>query len=159
MSKAKILVVEDTGIVAKDISDRLSYMGYKVTGIVATAKDVFEQISDKVDMILDGGRTDIGIESTIISLIGKPRILRPGGLPVEDIEKIIGKVKLQKHSKKIESPGRMKKHYAPGTKMEFITLKTKLPEGKNIGLLAFEKPPANKNQFKIIEILSPDAKL
>ncbi len=125
-----------------------------------TAKDVFNQISDKVDMILDDGSTDIGIESTIISLIGlRPHLLRPGGLPIEEIEKVIGKVELYKHSKKIESPGQMKKHYAPGTKMEFITLKTKLPEGKNLGLLAFNKLPDNKNKFKIIEILSPKGDL
>ncbi len=127
-----------------------------------TAKTVFEQISDKVDMILDDGRSDIGIESTIISVIEEPVILRPGGLEIEKIEKVIGKIKSGKSKGKIEAPGQMKKHYAPDTKMEFFTSGTVLPENKKLGLITFKNLPENKERlesFESIEILSPKGNL
>ncbi len=127
-----------------------------------TAKTVFEQISNKVDMILDDGRSDIGIESTIISVTEEPVILRPGGLAIEEIEKLIGKIKSAKSKGKIEAPGQMKKHYAPNTEMEFFTSETVLPENKNLGLIAFKSLPENKDRFESfesIEILSPKGDL
>ena len=53
-----------------------------------TADHVERMLGDKIDLILDGGKCPIGIESTVLSLIDEePKILRPGGLPVEEIEK------------------------------------------------------------------------
>lgn len=124
-----------------------------------TAKAVFEQLNDKVNIILDDGKTHIGIESTVISVTDEPIILRPGGLAKEKIEKIIGKVKLSRSNDKIKSPGQLKKHYAPKTKMEFITGKTKLSENKNLGLIAFKNPVKNQDKFKKIEILSDEGDL
>ena len=52
-----------------------------------TADDVREEFKKKISFIIDGGKSNIGLESTIIDLVGKPVILRPGGLEVEKIEK------------------------------------------------------------------------
>jgi L-threonylcarbamoyladenylate synthase len=51
------------------------------------AQHVLDDLSGRIDAVLDGGQTDVGVESTIVDLSGtEPRLLRPGGLPVEDIE-------------------------------------------------------------------------
>ncbi len=118
------------------------------------AGDISCQLKKKVGIILNGGETPIGIESTVISVIDKPIILRSGGIPKEEIEKVVGKVEISRYKLKLASPGQMDRHYAPGTKMEFLTCKTKLPENKKIGLIAFEEPVKNKDKFQVIEILS-----
>ncbi len=122
---------------------------------------ILKQLKEKVNIILDDGHTHIGVESTIISVVKKPVILRPGGLSREKIEQIIGKVKTSKVSTKIMSPGQLKKHYSPHTNMEFITNKTHFPLNKKSGLLLFKMPIPEKykGKFKNIEILSPDGDL
>ena len=77
-------------------------------------EDVKDEFGRQIKYILDGGRSKIGIESTIISLLGKPQILRLGGIEVKQINKILGiKLKYNKNSKKIVSPGQEKIHYSP----------------------------------------------
>src|SRR4030043_456807 len=58
-----------------------------------TAEHVQDQLGDQIDFILDGGSCEVGVESTILSFFKKrPMLLRPGGVPLEEIEPIIGKV-------------------------------------------------------------------
>ena len=77
-------------------------------------EDVKDEFGRKIKYILEGGRSKIGIESTIISLLGKPEILRLGGIEVKQINKVLGiKLKYIKSSKKIVSPGQEKIHYSP----------------------------------------------
>ena len=77
-------------------------------------EDVKDEFGRKIKYILEGGRSKIGIESTIISLLGKPKILRLGGVEVKHINKVLGtKLKYNKNSKKILSPGQEKVHYSP----------------------------------------------
>jgi len=78
------------------------------------AEEVAFDLGEGVDLILDGGKTKIGVESTVI-MIERERVflLRPGGLSVEEIEKWVGKVETPPPSDKILSPGTLKKHYAP----------------------------------------------
>src|SRR4030043_2157115 len=58
-----------------------------------TAEHVRDQLGDQIDFILDGGSCEVGVESTIVSFFEKePMLLRPGGVPLEEIEPIIGKV-------------------------------------------------------------------
>ena len=79
------------------------------------ANDVVDEFGDKVKFIIDGGRSEIGLESTIIDLTHKPEILRPGAIIVEKISKILKiKVGISKNSKSIKSPGQLKLHYSPG---------------------------------------------
>ena len=79
------------------------------------AKDVYEEFKTKIKFILDGGKSKIGIESTVIDLTGTPKILRPGIIDKKNIEKVL-KLNLRDNfkTKIIRSPGMMKKHYSPG---------------------------------------------
>ena len=79
------------------------------------AEDVFDEFKKKITLIVDGGRSKIGIESTVIDLTNKPKILRPGIIISSKIEKFL-KLKIKKNSNKskIKSPGMLKKHYSPG---------------------------------------------
>ena len=79
------------------------------------ASDVVEEFKKKIKFIIDGGKSKVGIESTVIDLTKTPIILRPGIIDQESIEKIL-KLKIKKNfnKKKIKSPGMMKKHYSPG---------------------------------------------
>lgn len=76
---------------------------------------VNDQLGDKIDYILDGGACSIGLESTIIGLENNQiTVYRKGGLSIETIEKVVGKVKLLEHSSSNPAaPGMLKSHYAP----------------------------------------------
>ena len=80
-----------------------------------SAKDVFDEFKKKIPLIIDGGVSKIGIESTVIDLTSYPKILRPGRIHQNLIEQTL-KLKLRKYtrSKISRSPGMMKKHYSPG---------------------------------------------
>lgn len=87
-------------------------------------KDIYNELKEKVDIFVDGGRTNIGIESTVLKVDDNNvvNILRPGMISVEDIKKLGLEVKLDKHifedvkeNEKVESPGMKHRHYAPNT--------------------------------------------
>ena len=84
-----------------------------------TAQHVREELDDSIDMILDGGACDVGIESTVLDLSGaNATILRPGGICREEIESIIGPVDVASGvvasaATPIKSPGQHARHYAP----------------------------------------------
>jgi len=88
----------------------------KSTGISpVSSKDVYEEFKTKISLILDGGKCKIGIESTVIDLTNNPKILRPGIIDKNKIEKTLRlKISNNNNHKKIRSPGMMKKHYSPG---------------------------------------------
>jgi len=80
-----------------------------------TAEHVRESLGDRVDLILDGGPCEVGIESTVISLVGaRARILRPGMISQTRIEEVIGPVEVGGGA---ESPGQHPKHYSPRTRL------------------------------------------
>ena len=80
-----------------------------------TKEDVKDEFGERIKFILDGGRSKIGLESTIINLLDKPSILRYGGLQISEIEKILNKKLLIKtNTKKKISPGLFTLHYSPG---------------------------------------------
>ena len=86
--------------------------------------DIKDEFDGKVDLMVDGGKCNIGIESTVVKVIDNiPVILRPGFVTEDDIKKVIGCVKLSdklfskvKENEKVESPGMKYRHYAPKTK-------------------------------------------
>jgi L-threonylcarbamoyladenylate synthase len=127
-----------------------------------TAEHVAEQLGDKIDLIIDGGKCPIGVESTVLDLTNEPTVLRLGGLPIEEIEKVIGKVKVLTLSEKPRSPGQLPRHYSPRTPLKIIKENEELTIQKNVkaGLLAF-KQPKNKYKFlfKEIEVLSESGDL
>ncbi len=79
------------------------------------AEHVMEDLGDKIPLILDGGTTQIGVESTVLDVTcSPPVILRPGGIDREVLERVLGKVLLaQENDGAVRSPGQMKQHYAP----------------------------------------------
>lgn len=85
-----------------------------VSGAVSAtqAVHVAEGLADKVDFILDGGATPLGLESTVIGFDdGKPVLLRPGAIAREEIESVVGP--LAAAGDEIQSPGQLASHYAP----------------------------------------------
>jgi len=119
------------------------------------AKHVEQQIGDKIELIIDGGKCPVGIESTVIDLTTEKNIiLRPGGIPVEEIEKIIGKTEVIKKTNKISSPGQLPFHYSPKTPLKILKDYKEVKKGVKAGLLAFNKEPKEKEKFIKIEVLS-----
>ena len=109
-----------------------------------TAADVREEFKKKISFIIDGGKSNIGIESTIIDLVGKPTILRPGGLEIEKIEKILKlKIKIKLKSKIIRSPGQLAFHYSPGIP---VRVNVSAPK-KNEAFIQFSRKFNKKNYF------------
>lgn len=94
-----------------------------------TAQHVNQQLGDKIPYILDGGECGIGIESTIIGFVDQiPTVYRLGGLAIEDIENVIGKVVLMSHSSSNpKAPGMLKSHYAP-RKPFFLKDRNEMPK-------------------------------
>ncbi|MCB9795228.1 MAG: threonylcarbamoyl-AMP synthase [Alphaproteobacteria bacterium] len=80
-----------------------------------TAQHVADQLGEVLPYILDGGPTEVGVESTIIGFDdGKPTIYRPGGLPIEAIEAVVGPLQVAAPEREgPASPGRLSSHYAP----------------------------------------------
>jgi len=106
-----------------------------------TAADVKDEFGNKIKIILDGGKTKIGLESTIIDLTDKISILRPGGITVEQLEKVLHcKLKLKKLLKNIKSPGQLRFHYSPGIP---VRLNAKYPK-KNEAFLQFSEKTKKK---------------
>ena len=90
--------------------------------------DIFEELSGKVDYIVDGGECEVGLESTVVRVVdGVPTILRPGKISPEDIQKVVGAVKIDEHilkniepDEKVLSPGMKYRHYAPKSQCVLI---------------------------------------
>ena len=80
-----------------------------------SSSDVVDEFSNKINFILDGGISKIGLESTVINLYGRTQILRPGAISQNQISKVLKKkIYILRNTKKIKSPGQLKKHYSPG---------------------------------------------
>ena len=113
-------------------------------GISAISRlDVLDEFGKKIKFILDGGPSKKGLESTIVNLVGKQKILRLGSLEKDKIEKFLIKNKFD-YKNKIIVPGQGKIHYSPGIP---IRLNIKKP-GKSEAYLAISKKKiTNKNYF------------
>ena len=93
------------------------------------ASDVIEEFGSKIKYILNGGKCQIGVESTIINLTTKPAILRFGALDILKIEKILKKkVVIDTSSKKKIAPGQFLLHYSPGIPLRINAKKPKKDE-------------------------------
>ena len=108
-------------------------------------KDVKDEFGNKLKFILDGGSSKVGLESTIISLVKKPEILRLGGLEVKKIDKILKtNFKFIKKNKKIIVPGQSNFHYSPGIP---IRLNVKKPFSDEAFILIQKRKYFDKNHF------------
>ena len=108
-------------------------------------EDVKDEFKKKIKFILDGGRSKIGIESTIVNLINKPEILRLGGIEISKIKKILKKnIKFKKINKNIVVPGQQKVHYSPGIP---IRLNANKPELNEAFMLINKRKKSGKNYY------------
>jgi len=115
-----------------------------------------------VGLILDGGPCSVGVESTIVDLSGpEPLLLRPGGLPREVIEEVLG-AKLPSGAAVLErplAPGQLASHYAPGTPLRLLSKPAALDSGaEGAGLLCFTGAPSH-HHYGAVEVLSPAGSL
>lgn len=138
---------------------------------------VVEDFKDQLDLIIDGGEADIGVESTVLDLNSEqPTVLRPGGLSIEDIKSVVPELKI--HPKYIDtdssssSPGMLTKHYSPKANLlmyEGDSEEQKLEkmleeasrlskEGHLLGFLAHEEQvdKIKDSQFKVFNLGSND---
>ena len=84
------------------------------------AEHVRRMLGDRVDLVLDGGPTEVGIESTVLSLaVDPPRLLRPGMVSREEIEALIGAIEVGATDPR-QSPGLHSRHYSPSTRLLLV---------------------------------------
>jgi len=109
------------------------------------AKDVKEEFGNKIKYILDGGACAIGIESTIVNLIGRPSILRLGGLDILKIQKTLNfKITISINPKKKIAPGQSRLHYSPGIPLRMNVTK---PKNDEAFIIIKRKKTKLKNYF------------
>ena len=119
-----------------------------------TAQDVLEDMDGKIEGVVDGGPCTVGVESTILDLTcDPPRLLRPGGLPLEALEQLIGPIAVDKavvsplqEGEQPKAPGMKYRHYAPKAP---VTVFTGAPEasareisrraGPTTGIICFDE--------------------
>lgn len=129
------------------------------------ARHVVEQLGQQIDLILDGGRCPVGVESTVLSLTEPvPRILRPGGVTAEEIAELIGKVDYARHETGVpRSPGQLTRHYATHTPLRIVGAAGPRDAaehaGERLGLLALTAPPPDGCGYAAVEVLSPSGNL
>jgi len=152
---ALALIKASTGAIAAPSANLFGYVS------PTTAQHVSDQLGDKIDLILDGGACRIGLESTILSLAdGIPRILRAGGVPIEDVESMVGRLELSLDpTHNPVAPGQLKRHYATRTRLVISGRETGQPQFRErIGLLSLI-PPEEPNRYAAVEVLSPSGNL
>ncbi len=119
------------------------------------ASHVKEDLFGKIDAIVDGGKCNVGVESTVITLASDvPRLLRPGAVTLEQIKDVIGEVEVDKaicnrldEGEKVISPGMKYKHYSPlakvilvkGSDDAYIKYVNSLRDKKNVFALCFDE--------------------
>ncbi|MDC0618970.1 L-threonylcarbamoyladenylate synthase [Pelagibacteraceae bacterium] len=109
------------------------------------AQDVYEEFKKKIKIIIDGGKSTIGIESTVVDLTKNPKILRPGIISSSLIEKILKlKIKKKNNNSKIKSPGMLKKHYSPGIP---VLINQKKPDKNSAFIYIGNKYKNSNNKF------------
>lgn len=129
------------------------------------AEHVLEQLGERIDYILDGGPTEVGVESTVLDLTTTPpRLLRPGGIALEDLEELLGEIETAPEVREGETPaapGMLTKHYAPRTRVVVIDSLEDLPANRAQSALLTLAPvsDADKAGFLTVETLSPTGDL
>lgn len=128
-----------------------------------TATHVSDYFEGKLDVILDGGACQKGVESTIIGFDNnQPILYRHGSIAITEIEKIVGKLIITvNNDSKPNAPGMLSRHYAPKTTTyltDNVTDFIKCFEGKKIGLLLFKNAILNE-EIATQEVLSENGDL
>jgi len=108
-----------------------------------TAAHVLSDLRGRIDLVIDGGAADVGVESTIVSCLGEPTLLRPGGLPRAEIERMLGRslamAAVPSDDEAPLAPGMLSSHYAPKARLRLDADHIEPGEA----LLAFGPAPAH----------------
>jgi len=126
-----------------------------------TAQHVIEDLAGRIDVVLDGGPTRVGVESTVIDMTTRiPQILRPGGTQLEELKAVLGKVTLHPaalsgrkvRTLRTRAPGMKHRHYAPEAEMILVEgemgrvvkrvkelTALSMADGKRVGILATDE--------------------
>jgi len=111
-----------------------------------SANDVKDDFGDSIKYILEGGKSSIGLESTIIDVRNKPKLLRLGGLETSTIQKVLRKkIFLKNNPSKIISPGQFKLHYSPGIPIRLN--KNKIKKGEAYLSIKRDRKIKSNNYF------------
>ncbi len=129
-------------------------------------KDVEDEFGKKLGLILDGGRSKVGVESTVIELLNKPQILRLGGISKSQIENFLNLNLIYNKNSKIKSPGQSRIHYSPHIKLRlninnstkneaFILIKKRKQKNKDFFYLSKKNnlKEAAKNLYKTLRLI------
>ena len=129
------------------------------------AEHVADRLGDQIDYLLDGGPCSVGVESTVLLLEsdGTVRLLRPGGVALEEIEALIGPLSQRSHTttannQAAPSPGLLPQHYAPRTPLVVVNDIAKWTSPERCGLLTLQSHPA-AHRFAAAEVLSASGNL
>ena len=114
-----------------------------------TAAHVPESLAD---FVLDGGPAQVGIESTVLSLVARPVLLRPGVIPLPEIESLIGPVEITTAVAEgpHPSPGLHPRHYRPATPLYLIAPGGRPPEGRGAWLRLGREIPADPREYAAV---------
>ncbi len=129
-----------------------------------SAEHVAAQLANSVDFILDGGAASVGLESTIVSLVGKaPRLLRHGAITSEELKLIFPDLETSSSESMSCStplaPGMLKEHYTPRTPTKLLAHAATNRSLARTGLIAFSSETPNLQQFAHVQLLSKDGDL
>jgi len=129
-----------------------------------TAEHVCDGLGEQVGLVLDGGPCNVGVESTILSLVGThPEVLRPGSISLEDLRDVLGPdVRLAGSGPLSPMPGTATRHYATRTPVTVLSRpgeRPSVPSGRRVGLLALSATDGLDDRFAVVEILSASGNL
>ena len=117
-----------------------------------TWQAVFEDLDGRVDCILQGEATEIGLESTVLDCTSDvPLVLRSGAITLEDLQKIIAETQLYqiKENEKPKSPGLRHRHYSPRAQVVLLSSKSKVQSPRSNAFIGFDKPDFEFEKTKI----------
>ncbi len=126
-----------------------------------TAQHVLADLGGRIDLIVDGGATPVGVESTIVACLDRPMLLRPGGLPRQEIERVLAHTLDDAPAGLLDpdapiAPGMLASHYAPSARLRLRADRVRPGEA----LLAFgPNLPPGAEQAALVLNLSPHGDL
>lgn len=148
--------LDTIGVRMPDCRIALEFIGFAKTPVVApsanisgrpsptTWKAVLEDLDGRIDCILRGDATRVGLESTVVDCSGiKPTVLRAGGISVEELIKIVPETRMATNgSARVRSPGSMHTHYTPSARVVLIAYPSELERCRAAGFIGLDIPGA-----------------
>ena len=115
-----------------------------------TAAHVLTDLKGRIDAVLDGGPTAVGLESTIVACLGAPHLLRPGGVPREEIEAALGRPLLAPADEAPRAPGMLASHYAPRARVRLSA--RRIEPGEAALLFGPDRPPGLEQAHAVLNL-------